>query len=185
MIPGDRLPTIEASRIHLRWLVESDVDALHAVFSDPEVMRFWSTPPHPDKGATRALLAEIHDYFNRQELFQWGVALQDDDTVIGTCTLFRIDAKNRRAEIGYALAREHWRKGYMAEALNALLAFAFDDLDLIRLEADVDPDNAASIRCLERLGFKREGFARERWLVDGKAYDSVLFGLLRREWHRV
>jgi RimJ/RimL family protein N-acetyltransferase len=63
-----------------------------------------------------------------------------------------------------------------------LLAYAFDELDLRRIEADVDPRNAASIRTLERLGFRREGYLRERWRVNGEVQDALFYGLLRREW---
>ena len=63
-----------------------------------------------------------------------------------------------------------------------LLAYTFQELALHRIEADVDPANGASIRVLERLGFQREGYLRERWHVGGKVYDALFFGLLRREW---
>lgn len=90
--------------------------------------------------------------------------------------------QNRRAEIGYALARAHWGHGYMGEALQALPGFAFTDLDLHRLEADIDPRNAASAAALARLGFIQEGLLRERWIVAGEISDSALYGLLRRDW---
>ena len=128
------------------------------------------------------LLADVRAKFRRKTYYQWGVARREDDRVIGTCTLFHLDLDNRRAEIGYALGREHWGKGYMAEALGALLTFAFQGLGLRRLEADVDPGNAGSIKTLERLGFQKEGYLRERWLVNGKVMDTLLFGLLQREW---
>jgi len=182
MIDGDTLPTIEAKRISLRWLTSDDVESLFEVFSNPEVMRYWSSPPMVDLSEARQLLDEIHENFRARTLFQWGVARREDDRVIGTCTLFQLDAGNRRAEIGYALGREHWGQGLMNEALTALIGYAFDTLDLHRIEADVDPNNAASIRSLERQGFQREGYLRERWHVGGKIYDSLYFGLLRREW---
>src|SRR5215203_1631914 len=182
MIGTDRLPTLLASRVALRWLDEGDVDALFDVFSNAEVMRYWSSPPLEDREAAQSLLTDIHDKFRRRTYFQWGVARREDDVVMGTCTLFHLDTDNRRAEIGYALGREHWGKGYIGEALGALLGFAFGDLDLHRLEADVDPRNAASIRSLERLGFRQEGYLRERWIVNGEIQDALLFGLLRREW---
>jgi RimJ/RimL family protein N-acetyltransferase len=89
---------------------------------------------------------------------------------------------NGRAEIGYAIGSDYWGKGYMNEALTALIAHAFEVLDLRRLEADVDPRNTRSIRTLERLGFQREGFLRERWHVCGEIQDAFFYGLLRREW---
>ncbi len=110
------------------------------------------------------------------------MARVDDDRVIGTCTVYSLDPRNRRAEIGYALVRDCWGRGLMSEALGALIGYAFGPLDLARLEADVDPRNAASIRIIERLGFVREGLLRERWRVGGGTQDSLILGLLRRDW---
>lgn len=177
-----RLPTLEAPRVVLRWMEERDVEALFGIFSDPEVMRYWSSPPMEDLEDAQNLLNEVRTKFRRKTYYQWGVARREDDRVIGTCTLFHLDLDNRRAEIGYALGREHWGKGYMAEALGALLTLAFLQLGLHRLEADVDPANAGSIKTLERLGFQKEGYLRERWLVNGRVMDTLLYGLLRREW---
>ena len=67
----------------------------------------------------------------------------------------------------------------MTEAMNSVLDYAFNDLDFHRLEADTDPDNAASLALLEKFGFQREGYFRERWFVHGKWHDSVMLGLLR------
>ena len=70
----------------------------------------------------------------------------------------------------------------MGEALAALIDHAFGVLKLRRLEADVDPNNAGSLRILDRMGFRREGLLRERWNVAGEIQDSVVLGLLAREW---
>jgi RimJ/RimL family protein N-acetyltransferase len=182
VIAGDRLPTLVAARVRLRWLEDRDVDALFDVFSDTDVMRYWSSPPMRDRDRAVALLDEIRGCFRDRELFQWGIARIEDDRVIGTCTLAAVSATHRRAELGFALARAQWGHGYAAEALDRLLAFAFDELALHRLEADVDPRNARSIAALERLGFRKEGHLRERWHVGGEVADGLMYGLLAREW---
>lgn len=174
------LPTINATRVTLRWISEADVDALYRIFSDPKVMRYWSTPPLADRDAAVLLLNEIHENFRSQTALKWGIALRSDDTLIGTVTLFNFE--NQRAEIGYGLDRSHWGNGYMHEALQALIAYAFQELGLHRIEADVDPRNSASIRTVERLGFEREGYLRERWQVNGEIQDALFYGLLRSEW---
>ncbi|MEW6131301.1 MAG: GNAT family protein [Acidobacteriota bacterium] len=182
MIDAQFLPTITANRLTLRALDERDIPALFTIFSQAEVMRYWSSPPMRELADAEALLQDIGAGFQQKTLFQWGVALTSTHQVIGTCTLFHLDSKNRRAEIGYALAREQWGKGIMQEALTALVDFAFNSLDLHRIEADVDPRNHKSLRLLERLGFIKEGLLRERWLVGGEVQDSMMLGLLRREW---
>lgn len=176
------LPTLDTERLRLRPLAVADVPALFAVFGDVEVCRYWSRPPLPDIAAADALLREIERGFAARTLFQWGIAERASDLVVGTCTLAAISAAHRRAEIGYALGRDAWGRGYAAEALPALVRFAFEALDLRRLEADVDPRNTRSIRALERLGFVREGHQRERYEMEGEIQDAVLYGLLRRQW---
>lgn len=182
MIESKKLPTIESSRIRLRHLEETDIDSLFDIFSDEEAMRYWSAPPFAERTEATKLLLQIHTNLERKMLFQWGIALKENDQIIGTSTLYNFDEKNRRAEIGYALNRTFWGNGFVNEALNALFKFAFEELNLHRIEADVDPNNAASVKVLERLGFEKEGFLRERWIIGGKTFDSFIYGLLRRDW---
>jgi [ribosomal protein S5]-alanine N-acetyltransferase len=178
---GSTLPTLSAARARMRWLTAADIPALLAIFGDPEVTRYWGFTTLPDLAAAEALLADIHQQFHHRAMFEWGVERIDTSEVVGVCSLSGLDAANRRAEIGFALARPYWGLGYMSECLPVLLRFAFTDLALHRVIADADPRNERSIRLLERLGFQREGYFREHWLVQGEAQDAALFGLLRSE----
>lgn len=182
MLDGEKLPVIETERIRLRHLEESDTDSLFEIFSDREALRFWSSPPYKERAEAEKLLAEIHEYFRQKTLFQWGIAHKSDDKIIGTTTLFRLDEQSRRAEIGYILNRRFWGNGYVNEALTALLDFAFEKMNLHRIEADIDPRNTASVKTVERLGFEREGLLRERWIVGGEIQDSLFYGLLENDW---
>lgn len=177
-----RLPTIETNRLSLRSISAEDVDNFYDIYSNPEVMRYWSTPPLPNRDAASKLISEIQEGFGRRELLKWGIALRADDSLIGSVTLFHPDFTHRRVEIGYALGRPYWGQGYMQETLKAVLAYAFETLNFHRIEADVDPRNAASVRTLERLGFQREGYLRERWQVSGEIQDAYFYGLLRPDW---
>ncbi|HET6977742.1 MAG TPA: GNAT family protein [Pyrinomonadaceae bacterium] len=176
------LPIITTERVVLRWVSEHDIDSLFEVFSDSQVMRYWSSAPFTDREAAVRLQREIAAGNENNSMMKWGLALRDSDRLIGTTTLFNLNLDNGRAEIGYAMGRAHWGKGYMNEALQALVSHAFEVMQLRRLEADVDPRNAGSIRTLERLGFQREGYLRERWHVNGEIQDALFYGLLRREW---
>jgi len=178
---GDRLPTLDAGRVRLRWLTDADVPALFAIFGDAEVTRYWGFAALPDLAAAAALLADIHRGFRAGTLFQWGVEAPGGP-LVGACTLARLDPANRRAELGFALGRAFWGRGYMTAALPAVLEFALGRLGLHRVFADTDPRNAPSIRVLERLGFLREGLLREHYLVQSEPQDAVVYGLLRSEW---
>ncbi len=182
MIEADRLPTLTSERLRLRWLEDDDAPAVFEIFAHPEVARYWSSPAYTELAQAAKLIAEGQESFRAHRTYQWGVALRATGEVIGTATLFELDAPNRRAEIGFALNHDHWRRGYMGEALACLIDFAFDDLGLHRIEADVDPRNPASLRLLERFGFQREGYLRERWIVGGEISDTVFLGLLESDW---
>ena len=176
--------TISTSRLTLRFLNEADLPSAYDIFSNPEVMRYWAYPAWTDPAQAQQWLIRIQDGYQTGDALQLGIERDTDQILVGTCTLFQFHAASRRAEIGYALGRRYWGLGYMHEALQALLQHAFDRLDLNRLEADIDPRNLASARTLERLGFQKEGYLRERWIVNDEVSDTALYGLLRREWRR-
>ncbi|KIG12106.1 acetyltransferase, GNAT family protein [Enhygromyxa salina] len=181
-LPGEQLPTLECTRVRLRRLNHDDAADVFRVFSDPEVMRYWSSLPIQTPEQASALIEQTHACFAEHTLYQWGIERRSDSRVIGTVTLASLDAANRRAEIGFALARDTWGAGYMIEAARAVISLAFETMGLERIEADVDPRNAASLVLLAKLDFVREGLLRERWRVGTEVADSVMLGLLRREW---
>ena len=173
---------LDTPRLTLRPLAPEDADGLFRIFSDPQFMRYWSTPPWASIDEAHALIARDQRELVAGEHLRLGVFLRDGGALIGTASLFHLNEASRRGEIGYGIARAHWRRGYMGEAVRALIGFAFGELGLNRLEADIDPRNLASARSLESLGFTREGLLRERWIVDGEVSDSEMYGLLRREF---
>lgn len=174
--------SLQTKRLLLRPLGEADAPGLFAMFSDPKVMRYWSTPPWISIDEAHAMVTRDQKAMAAGEYVRFGLEQVDTGTLIGTCTLFSISATCRRAEVGYSLAHSAWGHGYMDEALRALLDYGFSEMNLNRVEADIDPRNNASARSLERLGFTREGFLRERWIVDGEVSDTALYGLLLRDW---
>ena len=174
--------TLQTDRLRLRFLDEADLPALFTIFSHPEVMRYWNFPPWTDLEQARQMLNNTLEAYQDGSGLRLGIERKADRVLLGACSLFQFHETSRRAEIGYLLGRPYWGSGYMHEALPALLCYAFETLNLNRLEADIDPRNLASAKTLERLGFKLEGVLRERWIVGEDVTDTWLYGLLRREW---
>ena len=135
---------LQTARLLLRPLVEADAPALFAIFSDPAVMRYWSTPPWASMDEAHALVARDQKAMAAGDYLRLGLVRTDTGALIGNCTLFSIRTTCRRAELGYGLAQSAWGQGYMHEALRALLDFGFSALNLNRVEADIDPRNSAS-----------------------------------------
>jgi RimJ/RimL family protein N-acetyltransferase len=174
--------TLPARRVTLRRLTEADAPALYGFFSNPEVMRYWSRPVMTDPAEVTRLLDGIMADYQSGASLPLGIERNDDGVLVGNCTLFHFHEASRRAEIGYVLGRPYWGMGYMHESLQTVVNYAFGKLDLNRLEADIDPRNSASARSLERLGFRREGLLRQRWIVAGEVCDTDFYGLLREDW---
>lgn len=176
------LPTLQGPRVHLRMLAPADVLALFAIYSDPQVMRYWSNAPYAAIEQAQAKFEELDRGNRAGEFFSWAIAGNRDDAMLGTCSLFEISQPHRRASLGYALGSAYWGHGYAIEATRLAVEYAFGTLGLHRIEADVDPRNTSSLRLMGRLGFAREGVLRERWHVAGETQDSLICGLLARDY---
>jgi len=175
------LPVLESERLRLRPLRADDVDGVFALYSSPEVTRFWSFAAWTERAQAEAWLAErIH--WGPPSVYLWAVADRRDDRFIGTASLFALAGPMHRAELGYSLLPDRQGQGLATEAVRLALAHAFGRMGLERIEADVDPRNEPSWRLLEKLGFRREGLLRNRWRVGGELADSLIFGLLRDEY---
>ena len=175
---------MRTERLLLRPLEMGDSGAFLDIFSDAETLLYWSREPINSIAEAESLLQQDIEWSASDDCICLGVALADSNLIIGKITLFQLSKQNRRAEIGYVLDRRHWGKGYMTEAMGWLLDFAFNVLKLHRLEADTDPDNIPSLALLEKFGFAREGLFRDRWWVHDKWHDSVMLGLLEKDYRK-
>jgi len=163
-------------------LEQRDTEAIYRIFSDPEVTRYWGKPTMTEPGEAEWFIEESLEGFRDRDMLQWGITETASGRLIGTCTYASWDRVHRRAEIGFALHREEWGKGYMKELLPAFIRFGFEELELHRIEADVDPNNRPAIALLERNGFTEEGILRERYRMNGELQDAVIYGLLHNEF---
>lgn len=175
--------TLRTERLVLRPLRSDDAQALFDIFSDPRVARHLSHPAWTSIDQAHTRIGQDADAMADGTLLRLGLERQADHALVGECLLFNFVPTCRRAEIGYALGHAAWGRGLMHEALVALIDFGFAQLHLNRIEADIDPRNAASAKTLERLHFVHEGHLRERWIVQGEISDTALYGLLARDWH--
>lgn len=177
-------PTLTTERLVLREITLADAEFWLRNFSDPEVVELTAYEAPRDVEAAKAEILQfaIHPFQDRTGI-RWGIALRGQDALIGTLGYHQWmrDTANR-ARIGYDLLREHRRRGFMTEAMRAILSYGFHQMALNRVEVLTDPRNMPSIRLLERLGFSREGTLRENTFFRGHFVDDVLFSLLAREW---
>jgi ribosomal-protein-alanine N-acetyltransferase len=182
-MPFPNVTEVFSTRLRLRPIERTDLPDLLAINGDPEVTRFLPYATWQTAADGEAWLERMQTLAAAGMSQQLVVQRRDDGRVIGTALLFRHDEASARAELGYVLGRAHWGRGLMREALHALCAHAFGTMGLRRLEAEVNPVNAASTTLLRALGFTHEGCLRQRWVAKGSApYDTHFYGLLAHEW---
>lgn len=162
------MSSIQTERLLLRPARATDQDQLHAVFSNAEAMRYWSTLPHTDISQT----AEFIDAMTSIPIEQ-GVdfVVEFDGKVVGKAGFWRFP------EIGYILHPDYWGKGFATEAISALIQHGFEVHNIPEIIADVDPRNIGSIRMLEKLGFCETHRAENTILIGDVWCDSVYFAL--------
>ena len=181
-MPFFKQTTLATLRLTLRWMSAGDAPALFNIFSDAAVTRYWSSGPWTDMAQARCAIDEILASYENGKQLRFAIVLTATGQMIGSMNLYDFWHVNRRCDVGYALAKPHWGKGYLTEAMQATMDYAFDTLELNRVEADIDPRNEASARLLENMRFQKEGYMRERWIVQGEVCDTVFYGLLQRDW---
>jgi [ribosomal protein S5]-alanine N-acetyltransferase len=167
--------------LRLRQVRPEDAEAIFAIYSDEETMRYYNEPFQSLAEAEAYIILRRDDYAQRREI-RWGIARHEDDRIIGSCGLHSFDEGFHRAETGYILHRAAWGQGIMTEALSALLTYGFTEMELHRIEAVIDDANTRSKNLLLKLGFQYEGNLRQRYVSHQGFEDEHYFGLLRGEW---
>ena len=173
-------PLVETPRLMLRELRMEDAEAVFHIFSDPAVVKYSNMDVFTGFEQAQLLIEKLRQRFEQKERFRWGIALKDSDTIIGTGGYVAWNRLWYNAELGYDLARPYWNQGLMTEAVRAIIQFGFEHMDLHRIEAEVMPENSASVRLLHKLDFQEEGVFRERGFWKGDFHDLAMFALLKR-----
>ncbi len=160
--------TIRTERLLLRRATMDDLPAIHAILSDAEGMRYWSTPPHATLDQSAAWLRSMveADPANSDDF-----VVERDGEVMGKLGCWALP------EIGFNFARATWGQGYASEAMAAFINRRRALGGPAALTADVDPRNAASLRLLARHGFVETGRASGTWQVGDELCDSVYLAL--------
>jgi [ribosomal protein S5]-alanine N-acetyltransferase len=179
--PSTHPPTIELDGARLRPLGPPDAAALYAYLRDPAVTELTSYPVVSEP-MVHSMIDRSMSRWAAGEPAKWGVALQHDDQLVGTCGFNEWSPVHRWAELAYDLAQAHWGKGLMRQAVAAVLQWTFRQNQVDRVHAFVRVDNRRSERLLERGGFVREGCLRSFRVCRGQAHDFNLYSLLRSDW---
>ncbi len=170
-------PTLTTNRLVLRKITLEDAPELFFLRTDGRVMKYIERPRPKNLEETIIFINMISDLRDKNEIITWGIALKEDPKLIGTVVYLNIKKEHYRAEFGYALHPDHWRKGIMDEVAKAVLNYGFNVLKFHSIEANINPENIASQKLLEKNGFVREAYFKENFYWEGKFLDTVIYSL--------
>ncbi|GAA1261877.1 RimJ/RimL family protein N-acetyltransferase [Oryzihumus leptocrescens] len=166
---------LSSERLMLREFRAADARDVHAYASDPEVVRYTDWGPSNLAQTQERVVAKAARGVEGDDAYSWAVTIRGEDRVIGSAEVRIASRDHRRAEFGYVFAREVWGRGLATETALLLRDTAFGSFGVHRLYATCHPDNAASVRVLEKAGLQLEGRLRDHLWVRDAWRDSLLF----------
>jgi len=173
---------IYTPRLTLRRINMRDAEDMFRYSKDPLVAQHVLWDAHKHISESRAYIRYMLRKYRAGEPASWGIVETETDTVIGTIGFMWYQPENNAAEVGYSLSRTHWGRGYMTEALTAVLRYAFETFGMNRVEAIHEVNNPASGAVMRKCGMKREGLLREKLYNKGRYVDVEMYSILRKDW---
>ncbi|WP_373782338.1 GNAT family N-acetyltransferase, partial [Jeotgalibaca porci] len=154
------LPTLETERLILRKIAIDDAEDLFAYTSDEAVAKYVTWNAHQTIQDTKDFIQFVLSRYASNSPAPWAIVYKETDKVIGTIDFVSWQEHHKVAEVGYALSKAYWSKGIMSEALEAVMKFGFEHLDLVRIQAFCMVENKGSARVMEKAGMLYEGTRR-------------------------
>ncbi|WP_053219913.1 GNAT family N-acetyltransferase [Virgibacillus senegalensis] len=178
-------PELETERLLLIEMGKQYAKRFFDIMSNDQVTRYYGMNSLVNMEQAEELIHSLHETYKSGRGIRWGLVLKEDNSFIGTAGLNNLSIYSKKAEIGYELDPDYWRKGYASEAINKILEYSFLELSLFRMGAITFPQNDASNQLLRKLGFTREGTLRGYLYQNKQSHDAFIFSLLQPDWiHR-
>lgn len=172
-------PLLETERLHLRSHQNMDAEVIFNMRQNEQVMQYVDREKPHSITEVKLQIENINEGFTKGDSLAWVITLKENPAqCIGSIGFWRTDYGNHRAEVGYMLHPDFWRKGYCTEALAAVLNYGFKVINLHSIKADINPGNAASRQLLLKHNFKKEAYFKENFYFNGRYLDSEIYGLL-------
>jgi len=174
------LYNITTNRLECKAMSVQHLEDIYHYGKNEDVSRFIGWPLFKDKTHCKEYIEEMCDRHNKGTHMYASVFEKNHSKQIGTLMLFNFDKEANKAEVGYVLSHDIWGKGYGTEALEAIINFAFGELKLHKLHAQVTKGNWGSSKILEKCGFTQEGDLIDHYYIDNKHYNALLYGLINK-----
>lgn len=181
-------PQMETQRLALRQIKSEDAEDLWKLRNNSQIMEFMDTSPFSSVRDAWESINHLSLNFIEEQIPIWAISLKEknlnrsSNKMIGYVGYTAWNKKHYRAEIAYLLEPAFWHKGFMSEAMLAVLEMGFEQMYLHSVEANVNPANIASIKILEKFNFRREAYYKENFCFNGKFVDTVIYSLLKQDF---
>jgi [ribosomal protein S5]-alanine N-acetyltransferase len=173
-------PILESKNLILRQITNDDVAEVFALRSNPETMKYIPRPLLQNHDEALAHIKVIQDRIENNEGIDWAITQKGNPKLLGIIGHYRIKWEHFRSEIGYMLLPEHHGQGIVPEAIQLIVDFGFNQMNLHSIEALIDPENQASAKVLERNGFVKEAHFKENEFYNGQFIDTIIYSLLQK-----
>jgi ribosomal-protein-alanine N-acetyltransferase len=148
-------PTLTTERLILRQLLESDVQEIFLLRSDPIINKYLDRQPSKTLEDALNFIRIINVNIKNSELPYWAITQKNNEKLIGTICLFDFSEELNRCEIGYELLTDYQGQGIMNEAIKKIIEYSFQTLGLKTIDACTHKDNQSSIKLLQKFNFEK------------------------------
>lgn len=174
----DPFPILETNRIILRSIKEDDIPGIYTFYSRSDTLKNIARDLFTKKEQAIERVNLFHKNYEERKAIWWTFTEKPKDEFIGFGGMFEISTESNKAEIGYGLLPDYWGKGIMSEVVEKMVDFGFNDMKLHKIYGRISPGHKASIRILEKLGFKKEGEFKDDEFAQNKYFDTAIYALI-------
>ncbi len=175
-------PILYTERLILKEITDKDASILFEMRRDPDIMKYIDRPIPKSIEDIHELIQKMEMMKSKGEGISWGIFKKENpDVKIGNIGLYRIIVEHYRAEVGYMLNTGYHQQGIMFEAIQKVIEYGFKEMNLHSIEANINPENTASKKLLEKAGFVREAYFKENYFFNGRFIDSEIYSLLNKD----
>ena len=179
-------PELKTQRLFLRQVGLSDTPEILFLRSNDQVMQFICREKTKTAEEAAAFLQTIIDMYEKNEALMWAITLEaQPEKLIGTVGYWHMQKEHFRAELGYTLHPDHWKKGIMNESIRAVISYGFGPMQLHSIEARISPENTASANVLEKTGFTKDGYFKEDYYFQGKFKDTAIYSIVNTQQSQI
>jgi ribosomal-protein-alanine N-acetyltransferase len=180
-----KFPVLESERLILRRLYKKDAKDIFEFAKDPEMTKYVVWDYHKTIDDTYNFLNTAFDSYKKGDVAPWAIVSKEDMKVIGTIDYHWWNTKYNLAEMGYALGKNYWNKGYTTEAVREIIKFGFDRMQLNRIQAKCEIDNVASEKVMLKCGMKYEGTARKQVFAKNRYRSLKMYAILKEDFEEL